>query len=227
MSVQACEGVWRQKCGRYVAVIPCDRREGGQRWTDGIIHYFNDGTVTFAEGGSVVDLVEYIGPLPDGSQRAPVSRPAETESTTAGVGGVSDDPGRIIYELEQGLKTANATIIGANATIIEQSAEINRLRTELQQTQAWRAAATDAHSQSETLRIEQATEIERLKAEWQTEFTAAQQLRSEVAQLERLLDDARDNLRVLEADGTAMDHHCEGMKAAFLAVIKTLTGGRP
>ena len=65
-------------------------------------------------------------------------------------------------------------------------------------------------------------DIARLQAEWQAEFTASQQLRSEVAQLERLLDDARDNLRVLEADGTAMDHHCEGMKAAFLTTIKTL-----
>jgi hypothetical protein len=66
--IQVCEGVFRQKCGRYVAVIPCERREGGQLWTDGIIHYFNDGTVTFAEGGSVVDLVEYIGPFPYSSQ---------------------------------------------------------------------------------------------------------------------------------------------------------------
>ena len=134
-------------------------------------------------------------------------------------GSVSDDPGRIIYELKEQLKAANATIIG-------QTAEIDRLRPELQQTQAWRTAATDAHSQSETLRIEQATEIDKLKAEWRSEFTAAQQLRSEVQQLERLLDDARENLRTLEADGTAMDHHCEGMKSAFLAVIKTLTGGR-
>ncbi len=175
MSIQACEGVWRQKCGRYVAVIPCDRREGGQRWTDGIIHYFDDGTVTFAEGGSVVDLVEYIGPFPYSSQRAPVSRPAETESTTA---------------------------------------EIDRLRIELQETYAgW--------SDSNSALAEQTVEINKLKAEWQSEFNAAQQLRSEVAQLEQLLDETRDNLRALEADGTAMDHHCEGMKAAFLAVIKT------
>jgi chromosome segregation ATPase len=94
-------------------------------------------------------------------------------------GGVSEDPGRIIYELEEKLKTANATISN------------------------------------------QATEIERLQAEWRSEFNAAQQLRSEVQQLELLLEEARDNLRALEADGTAMDHHCEGMKAAYLAVIKT------
>jgi predicted RNase H-like nuclease (RuvC/YqgF family) len=175
-----------------------------------------------------VDLVEYIGPFPYSSQHAPVSRPAETESTTAVGGGVSEDPGRIIYNLEQRLaaetkrtEQAQRYISDANEAINEKTAEIERLRTELQQTQQWRTAATDAHTQSEALRIEQATEIERLKAEWQSEFTAAQQLRSQVEQLELLLDDARENLRSLEADGTAMDHHCEGMKAAFLAVIKT------
>ena len=137
MSVQACEGVWRQKCGRYVAVISCEPREGGQRWTDGVLYYADNGTVTFHEGGCAVDLVEYIGPLPQQDQTA---------------------------------------------------------------------------------------EIERLKAEWQSEFTAAQQLRSEVAQLERLLDEAREKLRYQEAASIAFDHHCEGAKSAFLAVIKTLTG---
>jgi len=150
--IQVCEGVFRQKCGRYVAVIPCERREGGQLWTDGIIHYFNDGTVTFAEGGSVVDLVEYIGPFPYSSQRAPVSRPAETESTTAVAGGVSDDPGRIIFVLEERLKAANAEIERLR-TELEQSqgvrtnlaAEIERLQTEL------RGYAAESHRQLRTL----------------------------------------------------------------------------
>jgi len=148
-------------------------------------------------------------------------------------GGVSEDPGRIIYNLEQRLEAAKnrnrhaqEQLAQRHQTINDQTAEIDRLRTELQQTQAWRTAATDAHSQSEALRIEQATEIERLKAEWRSEFNAAQQLRSEVAQLEQLLDDARDNLRDLEAAARAFDHHCEGMKAAYLAVIKTLVEAR-
>ena len=119
-------------------------------------------------------------------------------------GSVSDDPGRIIYELEEQLKSANATI--------------DRLRAELQQTEAWRTAATDAHSQSETLRIEQTAEIERLRADNEHLRSANEY----IATLERLLDDARDNLRELEADGTAMDHHSEGAKSAYLAVIKTL-----
>jgi chromosome segregation ATPase len=73
-------------------------------------------------------------------------------------GGVSDDPGRIIYELDEKVKAANA--------------EIDRLRIELQETYAgW--------SDSNSALADQATEIERLKAEWQSEFTAAQQLRAE------------------------------------------------
>ena len=138
MSVQMCEGVFRQKCGRYVAVIPCERRENGQLWTDGIIHYFNDGTVTFAEGGSVVDLVEYIGPFP----------------------------------------------------VPDQSAEIERLRTELQQSEILNTADAEAAEHA--------------------------------ARLEGLLDNMHQNLRDLQEDHTAMGHHCEGAKSAYLAVIKTL-----
>jgi outer membrane murein-binding lipoprotein Lpp len=148
-------------------------------------YYSYDGSIWGDERArSRHDLVEHLGPLPDSSQRAPVSRPAETESTTAVAGGVSDDPGRTIYDLEEKLKTANATIIGQTA------------------------------------------EIDRLRAEWQAEFTAAQQLRSEVAQLERLLDDAREELRELREDREATGHHCEGAKSAYLAVIKTLLGVR-
>lgn len=227
MSVQMCEGIWRNRTGQRVVITRCEP-VGGQQWTDGCEFYSDDGRYYQSEREDSQDLVTFVGLLPDKSQRAPVSRPAETESTTAVAGGVSDDPGRIIHNLEQRLEAAKNRnsqalnqLVERDQAINEKSAEIARLRTELQQTEAWRTAATDAHSQSEALRIEQTAEIARLQAERQSEFNAAQQLRSEVAQLERLLDDARDNLRALEADGTAMDHHCEGMKAAFLAVIKT------
>jgi molecular chaperone GrpE (heat shock protein) len=222
-----CEGVWRNRTGQRVVITQCEP-VGGQQWTDGFELYSDDGKYYQSQREDSQDLVAFVGLLPDSSQRAPVSRPAETESTTAVAGGVSDDPGRIIYELEERLaaeteRTEQAQrYISTNELLNEKAAEIEQLRTELQQTEAWRTAATDAYSQSETLRIEQQTEIERLKAD-------NEQLKSAneyIATLERLLDDARDNLRVLEADGTAMDHHCEGMKAAYLAVIKTLTGGR-
>jgi hypothetical protein len=190
VSVQACEGVWRQKCGRYVAVICCEPREGGQRWTDGVLYYADNGTVTFHEGGCAVDLVEYIGPFPYSSQRAPVSRPAETESTTA-------------------------RYISTNEALDEKTAEIDRLRIELQETYAGWSASNSALA-------DQATEIERLQAEWQSEFNAAQQLRSEVAQLERLLGEAREELQQLQADQAADEQHSEGERAAYLGIIKAL-----
>ena len=197
--IQVCEGVWENRIGQRLYITEREPVRG-QRWTDGLRIYSDDGSWPLDGHQTSECLVEYIGPLPDSSQRAPVSRPAETESTTAVAGGVSDDPGRIIYELEERLKAANS--------------EINRLRIELQETYAgW--------SGSNSALAEQTVEINKLKAEWQTEFTAAQQLRSEIAQLERLLDDARENLRDQEAAARAFDHHCEGMKAAFLAVIKT------
>jgi hypothetical protein len=68
----------------------------------------------------------------------------------------------------------------------------------------------------------QSAEIDRLKAEWQAQFPAAPQPRSEVQQLEDLLDNSRENLRELQRDHTAMDNRAEGARSAFLAVIKTL-----
>jgi hypothetical protein len=73
---------------------------------------------------------------------------------------------------------------------------------------------------------EQSAEIERLRADWQREFTAAQQLRSEVQQLQQQLDEARQESQEWRANARAMDHHAEGMKAAFLLTIKALAGGR-
>ena len=137
--IQACEGVWRQNCGRCVAVMSCEPREGGQRWADGVLYYADNGTVTFHEGGCAVDLVEYIGPFPQPDQSA---------------------------------------------------------------------------------------EIERLRADWQREFTAAQQLRSKVAQLDLRLEEVQDELRELQEGREATERHCEGARSAFLAVIKTLAGVR-
>jgi predicted nucleic acid-binding Zn-ribbon protein len=162
-------------------------------------HVSDDGRFSAKE--SNLDLVEHLGPLPDSSQRAPVSRPAETESTTA-------------------------RYISTNEALDEKTAEIDRLQAELQQTQQWRTAATDAHSQSEARRIEQQTDIRRLQAEWQSEFAAAQQLRSEVAQLERLLGEAREELQQLQADQAADEQHSEGERAAYLGIIKALWEAR-
>ncbi len=136
MSVQICEGIWRNRLRQRVVVTQCEPVDG-QRWTDGA-HHFEDNGALLTFSHSNLDLVEYIGPLPDSSQRAPVSRPAETESTTGVEGGVANDPGRVIYDLEEKLKTANATIDN-------QSADIARLQAEL------RGYAAETHRQLRTL----------------------------------------------------------------------------
>jgi len=228
MSVQVCEGIWWSRCGQRVFVTQCDPVDG-QRWTDGAHRYSDDGSFWGGGRESPNDLVSFVLPLPDTLKRAPVGRPAETESTTAAAGGVSEEPGRIIYNLEQRLEAAKnrnrqaqEQLAQRHQTINDQTAEIDRLRAELQQTQVWRTAATDAHSQSEVQRTEMQAENERLQAEWQTEFTAAQQLRSEVQQLEGLNCKLSEALRDLQEDHTAMDHRAEGARLAFLDVIKTL-----
>ena len=137
-------------------------------------------------------------------------------------GGVSDDPGRIIYELEQRLaavikqnEQAQRYVSDANESLNEKAAKIERLQARL---------------------AEHGAEIDRLRLQiresnahydrMRLEFNAAQQLRSEVQQLERLLDEARENLRELREDRQAVESHCEGMKAAFLATITALAGVR-
>ena len=126
-------------------------------------------------------------------------------------GGVSDDPGRIIYDLEERLKAANATIG-------KQSADIGRLHAE------WQTELTAAQQlRSENERLQ--AEIERLQTELQqseARDTADDEAAEYAARLEGLLDNSREALRDLQEDHTAMGHHCEGAKSAYLAVIKTL-----
>ena len=122
--------------------------------------------------------------------------------------GVSDDPGRIIYELEQRLEAAKERNSKALGHLSDANAEIERLKAELKT-----ANATISN---------QSAEIARLQADWQTEFTAAQQLRSENAQLERLLGEAREELQQLQADQAADEQHSEGERAAYLEMIKAL-----
>jgi len=148
VSVQICEGIWRNRLGQRLVITQCEP-VAGQRWTDGMYHVGDDGRFSAKE--SNLDLVAFVGLLP-------VSRPAETESTTAVAGGVSDDPGRIIYELGEKLKTANATISNQSA------------------------------------------EIARLQAEWQSEFTAAQQLRSENERLQAEVERLQAELRGYAAE---------------------------
>ena len=173
MSVQICEGIWRNRSGQRLVITQCKPDDDGQRWTDGDQRYSDNGSFYGRYGGcSEQDLVEYIGPFP-------YSRPAETESTTAVAGGVSEDPGRIIYDLEERLKTANATI--------------DRLRTELEQSQGVRRSL--------------AAEIERLQAELRG---YAAETHRQLRTLQQSHDSATATLRA--------EHR--GAQAAYLAAIK-------
>jgi len=132
-------------------------------------------------------------------------------------GGVSDDPGRIIFDLEEQLKAANATIS-------DQSAENERLQAEWQSqsTTAQQLRSDGDRLRSEVKRLERQsaeydlgwknaistlaerlTENTRLQAEWQTEFTAAQQLRSENERLKAEIERLRTELLQSEARNTA------------------------
>ena len=193
MSVQICEGIWRNRCNQRLVITRCEPL-GDQQWTDGIQRYSDNGKYNVGDVQSNQDLVSFIGPLPDKSQ------PDQT-----------------------------AKIELLRTTLTQQTAEIDRLR------------------------AEDAAENERLQAEWQSQFIAAQQLRSDndrlraeierlrgelqqsearntanaeaaeyAAQLEGLLDNSREALRELQEDHTAMDHRAEGARLAFLDVIKTL-----
>ena len=117
--------------------MSCEPRSCGQRWTDGVVYYADNGTVTAYPEGSAVDLEEYIGPLPGRSQAD---------------------------------QTAKSELL--RTTLTQQTAEIDRLR----------------------------SENERLQAEWQSQFTAAQQLRSDVDRLQAEVERLQAELRGYAAD---------------------------
>ena len=155
MSVQACEGAWRNRRGQRVLVTH-GQSVGGQQWTDGVYHFGDDGS-SVAGRESPEDLVRFIAPL---------VTVVQTESSTAVAGGVSEDPGRIIYDAEEKLKTAHATIDQLR-TELEQSqgvrkslaAEIERLQTEL------RGYAAETHRQLRTLQASHDSATATLRAE--------------------------------------------------------------
>jgi len=181
MSVQACEGIWRNRLGQRLVITQCKPDDDRQQWTDGDQRYSDNGSFYGRYGGrSAQDLAEQIGPLPDSLKRAPVGRPAETESTTAVAGGVSEEPGRVIYDLEQRLKAQNATIIG-------QTAEIDRLRTELLQLQSSVPKAAVEIDRLNSVLCEQASVIDSLKE-------SNERLQAEALQAQRYVSDANEKI---------------------------------
>jgi len=119
-------------------------------------------------------------------------------------GGVSDDPGRIIYELEQRLEAAKERNSKALNQLAERDKTINEKTADIARLQA---------------------EIERLRGELlqsEARNTADTETAEYAARLEMQLDNSRDALRELQEDHTAMDNRAEGARSAYLAVIKAL-----
>ena len=67
MSVQMCEGIWRNRTGQRVVIT---RREpvGGQQWTDGFECYSDNGRYYQSGREDGQDLVSFVGLLQDSSQ---------------------------------------------------------------------------------------------------------------------------------------------------------------
>ena len=61
------EGVWRNRWGQGIAITQCEP-VGGQRWTDGAEHYFDDGRWHTDGDKNGSDLVEFVAPLPTAPQ---------------------------------------------------------------------------------------------------------------------------------------------------------------
>jgi len=67
VSVQMCEGIWRNRTGQRVVIT---RREpvGGQQWTDGFECYSDNGRYYQSGREDGQDLVSFVGLLQDSSQ---------------------------------------------------------------------------------------------------------------------------------------------------------------
>jgi uncharacterized coiled-coil protein SlyX len=175
-----------------MVITQCEQ-VNGQQWTDGYELYSDDGTYYQSQREDTQDLVAFVGPLP-------VSRPAETDIATAVAGGVSDDPGRIIYDLEERLEAANATIIG-------QTAEIDRLNRVLGD----QACVIDSLKESNARLVNEALQAQKYVSEANEKSNqqtrTIEHLSDKVRSLERFNDDKEsdlDHLRQLRRTNDAI-----------------------
>jgi len=205
VSVQICEGVWRNRSGQRLVITQCKPDDDGQQWTDGDQRYSDNGSFYGRYGGcSEQDLVENLGPLPDNSQGDQTAK---------------------IELLRTTLTQQTAEIDRLRSENERLQAEIERLERQLAEYHAgWLkalSASTERLGENERLQAE----IERLRGELQqseARNTADAEAAEYAARLEMQLDNSREALRDLQEDHTAMDHRAEGARSAYLAVIKAL-----
>ena len=104
MSVQACEGVWLNRCGQRLYITEREPVRG-QRWTDGLRIYSDDGSWHLNRQHTSEDLVEFVGPLPDksqGDQTAEIDRlRADNNWLQAEVEGLLDNSREALRELQE------------------------------------------------------------------------------------------------------------------------------
>ena len=130
MSVQLCEGIWRNLTGQRLVITQCEPVDG-QRWTDGAHRYSDDGLFWGRVRLSANDLVAFVELLPDRPQpdqtaKIDLLRTTLTEQTA------EIDRLRAELEQSQGVRKSLA-------------AEIERLQTEL------RGYAAESHRQLRAL----------------------------------------------------------------------------
>ena len=155
--IQVCEGIWRTRCGQRVVVTQCEPVDG-QRWTDGVRRYSDDGRYYLSDRGAGEDLVAFVGPLPDKSQQ---DQTAEIERRLAAVIKQNEQAQRYVSDANESLNEKAAKIERLQARLAEHVAEIDRLKADLKIVERGRDLAN--------------ADADHLRAE----FTAAQQLRSE------------------------------------------------
>jgi chromosome segregation ATPase len=153
--------------------------------------------------------------------------PVDAQRWTDGVNTYSDDGSYSIWGTGRGSPHDLVSFVGLlpDKPQSDQAAEIDRLRAELQQTQVWCTAATDAHSQSEVQRIEMQAEIERLQAEvlqaQKYVSEANEKINQQSTEIKRLNRNVEEFEKIDENKDSEIDH-LRQLRRTNDAIIKEL-----
>ena len=147
MSVQMCEGIWRNRCNQRLVITRCEPL-GDQQWTDGIQRYSDNGKYNVGDSQSNQDLVSFVGLLPDQSQP---DQSAEIDRLKTELLQLQSSVPKAAVEIDR-----LNTVLGEQASVIDSLKESNeRLQAEALQAQRYVSDANEKINQ-------QSTEINRL-----------------------------------------------------------------
>jgi len=147
VSEQICEGIWQSRCGQRVVVTQCEPVDG-QRWTNGVDHYSDDGSFWGSGRESPHDLVSFIGLLPDQSQQ---DQTAKVELLRTTLTQQTAEIDRLRIELRE--SNAHYDRMRLEFTAAQQlRSEVDRLQAEVERLQAeLKGYAADSHRQLRNL----------------------------------------------------------------------------